>query len=244
MFKKRIFNVFNSYFKVNGVTLLANENLTSASLAREVQEAIIRNGIGNKVWSKLEYDAELTVEMQTNVMSFEQIAMACGSAIASGVKNVYTSSKTYTPNEAKKITLSSAPVTTSEVEIVDLSTDEIIENSNYNIEGSDVTFTEKPKGDVKVLPYKTLIQNAKVINIASDKFSEAGELILTTYAVDENSKVTDEVVIVIPKAKPSSNFTIATSSDVSGGNDNTTTVVALDDNGSFGEIYLNPLNQK
>lgn len=240
MFKKRIFNVFNSYFKVNGVTLLANENLTSASLAREVQEAIIRNGIGNKVWSKLEYDAELTVEMQTNVMSFEQIAMACGSAITSGANNVYTSSKTYTPNESK-ITLDSAPITTKEVEIVDLSTDEIIESSNYSITGSDVTFTVEPTGDVKVLPYKTLIQNAKVIDIASDKFSEAGELILTTYAVDENAKVTDEVVIVIPKAKPSSNFTIATSSDVSGGNDNTTTVVALDDNGSFGKIYLNPL---
>ena len=241
MFKKRIFNVFNSYFKTNGVTLLANENLTSASLAREVQEAIIRNGIGNKVWSKLEYDAELTVEMQTNVMSFEQIAMACGSAITSGATNVYTASKKYTPNGAMKITLDSAPVTTDEVEIVDLSTDEIIESSKYSITEKDVTFTEKPKGDVKVLPYKTLVQNAKVIDIASDKFSEAGELILTTYAVDENAKVTDEVVIVIPKAKPSSNFTIATSSDVSGGNDNTTTVVALDDNGSFGKVYLNPL---
>lgn len=240
MFKKKIFNVFNSYFKVGGVTLLANENLTSTSIARAVQEAIIRNGIGNKVFSKLEYDAELTVEMQTNVMSFEQIAMACGSAIVSGATTDYTMAKKYTI-KANKIELESEPITTSDVEIVLLDTDEIVEASKYTISGKDVTFTDVA-GDVKVLPYATLVQNAKTIDISSDKFSEAGELILKTYAVNEMNKVTDEVTVIIPKAKPSSNFTIATSSDVSNGNDNTTTVVALDDNGSFGKIILTPMS--
>lgn len=239
MFKKTIFNVFNSYFKVNGVTLLANENLTSASIARAVEEAIIRNGIGNKVWSKLEYNAELTVEMQTNVMSFEQIAMACGSSIVSGAANDYTSAAVYTISE-NKITLKSAPINVDAVEIVKVDTDELLEkDTDYTIAGSEVTFISIT-GDVKVLPYETLVQNAKVIDISSEKFSEAGELVLKTYAVDENAKITDEVTIYIPKAKPSSNFTIATSSDVSNGNDNTTTVVALDDNGSFGRVILTP----
>lgn len=243
MFNKRIFNVFNAYFKVNGVTLFTNENLTSASLAREVQEAIIRNGISNKVWSKLEYDATLNVEMGTNVMDFSQIAMACGSSIVSGAHEDYTMAKVYTIAEGK-ITLGATPVKASEIEIVRVDTDEILEETtHYTIAGNDVTF-KSITGDVKVLPYKTMVQNAQVIDISSDKFSEAGELVLKTYAVDENAKITEEITVVIPKAKPSSNFSISTSSDVSNGNDNTITVTALDSEGSFGKIISTPYVKK
>lgn len=241
MFKKKIFNVFSAYFKVNGVTIFTNENMTSTSIAREVQEAIIRNGYSNKVWSKLEYDPTLTVEMQTNVMDFNMIAMAVGSAITSGAVNDYTMAKAYKVEEGNKITLDSAPVNEEELEIVDLATDEIIKPANYSVEGMEVTFTVPPTGDVKVLPYLTLVQDAKVIDISSEKFSQAGELVLTTYAVDENAKITDKVTIIIPKAKPSSNFSISTSSDVSNGNDNTVTVTALDNEGSFGKMILTPV---
>lgn len=243
MFKKRIFNVFNAYFKVNGVTLFTNENLTSASLSREVQEAIIRNGISNKVWSKLEYDATLSVEMGTNVMDFSQIAMACGSSIISGAYEDYTMAETYTI-KAGKITLSATPVDASAIEIVKVDTDEILkETTDYSIAENEVTFTAVT-GDVKVLPYKTLVQDAQVIDISSDKFSEAGELILKTYAVDENAKITEEITVIIPKAKPSSNFSISTNSDVSSGNDNTITVTALDSEGSFGKIISKPYVKK
>lgn len=241
MFKKKIFNVFSAYFKVNGVTIFTNENMTSTSIAREVQEAIIRNGYSNKIWSKLEYDPSLTVEMQTNVMDFNMIAMAVGSAITSGATNDYTMAKVYEVEEGNTITLDPVPVDDKAVEIVDLETDEIIDSTNYSIEGGVVTFSVPPTGDVKVLPYLALFQDAKVIDISSEKFSQAGELILTTYAVDENAKVTDKVTIIIPKAKPSSNFSISTSSDVSNGNDNTVTVTALDNEGSFGKMILTPV---
>lgn len=242
VFGKRIFNVFNAYFRVNGVTLLANENLTSTTITREVQEAIIRNGIGGKVYSKLEYQPSLKVELGTNVSSFEQIAMACGSAIISGSVEDYTMAKTYTPS-GDAITLSPLPVAEEKLELVDLTTDEVIPESNYTVLSGVVTFgsLKTPKGDVKVLPYKTLVATADKIEISSEKFSEAGELILKTYAVDEKAKITDEITIYIPKAKPSSNFTIATASDVSNGNDNTVTVEALDDNGIFGEIIMKPV---
>lgn len=240
MFNKRIFNVFNSYFKVNGVTVLANENLTSASISRTVQEAIIKNGIANKTWSKLEYDAELNIEMASNVMSFEQIAMACGSAIVEGATTDYTMAEKYDV-ESNAIELKETPLNEDELEIVDIATDKLIESSGYSVEGKSVTFTASAPEGVKVLPYKYTAQNASKITISSDKFSEAGELVLETYAVDNQAKITDKVTIVIHKAKPSSNFTIATSADVSSGNDNTTTVVALDNEGSFGEIILTPV---
>lgn len=240
MFNKRIFNVFNSYFKVNGVTVLANENLTSASISRTVQEAIIKNGIANKTWSKLEYDAELNIEMASNVMSFEQIAMACGSAIVEGATTDYTMAEKYDV-ESNAIELKETPLNEDELEIVDIATDKLIESSGYSVEGKAVTLTASAPEGVKVLPYKYTAQKASKITISSDKFSEAGELVLETYAVDNQAKITDKVTIVIHKAKPSSNFTIATSADVSSGNDNTTTVVALDNEGSFGEIILTPV---
>lgn len=240
MFNKRIFNVFNSYFKVNGVTVLANENLTSASISRTVQEAIIKNGIANKTWSKLEYDAELNIEMASNVMSFEQIAMACGSAIVEGATTDYTMAEKYDV-VSNAIELKETPLNEDELEIVDIATDKLIESSGYSISGKAVTLTAAAPEGVKVLPYKYTAQNASKITISSDKFSEAGELVLETYAVDNQAKITDKVTIVIHKAKPSSNFTIATSADVSSGNDNTTTVVALDNEGSFGEIILTPV---
>ena len=240
MFNKRIFNVFNSYFKVNGVTVLANENLTSASISRTVQEAIIKNGIANKTWSKLEYDAELNIEMASNVMSFEQIAMSCGSAIVDGATTDYTMAEKYDV-EGNAIELKETPLNEDELEIVDIATDKLIESSGYSVEGKNVTFTAAAPEGVKVLPYKYTAQKASKITISSDKFSEAGELVLETYAVDNQAKITDKVTIIIHKAKPSSNFTIATSADVSSGNDNTTTVVALDNEGSFGEIILTPV---
>lgn len=240
MFNKRIFNVFNSYFKVNGVTVLANENLTSASISRTVQEAIIKNGIANKTWSKLEYDAELNIEMASNVMSFEQIAMSCGSAIVEGATTDYTMAEKYDV-EGNAIELKEVPLNEDELEIVDIATDKLIESSGYSVSGKTITLTASAPEGVKVLPYKYTAQNASKITISSDKFSEAGELVLETYAVDNQAKITDKVTIVIHKAKPSSNFTIATSADVSSGNDNTTTVVALDNEGSFGEIILTPV---
>lgn len=240
MFNKRIFNVFNSYFKVNGVTVLANENLTSASISRTVQEAIIKNGIANKTWSKLEYDAELNIEMASNVMSFEQIAMSCGSAIVEGATTDYTMAEKYDV-EGSAIELKEVPLNEDELEIVDIATDKLLQSSDYSVSGKTVTLTASAPEGVKVLPYKYTAQNASKITISSDKFSEAGELVLETYAVDNQAKITDKVTIVIHKAKPSSNFTIATSADVSSGNDNTTTVVALDNEGSFGEIILTPV---
>ena len=240
MFNKRIFNVFNSYFKVNGVTVLANENLTSASISRTVQEAIIKNGIANKTWSKLEYDAELNIEMASNVMSFEQIAMSCGSAIVEGATTDYTMAEKYDV-EGNAIELKEVPLNEDELEIVDIATDKLLKSSDYSVSGKSITLTASAPEGVKVLPYKYTAQNASKITISSDKFSEAGELVLETYAVDNQAKITDKVTIVIHKAKPSSNFTIATSADVSSGNDNTTTVVALDNEGSFGEIILTPV---
>lgn len=242
MLNKKVLNVFDAYFYLDGKIALVQENLTDSSISSTVQNSLIKNGRGNKTWASIDYDKELNVELQTNVIDFNQIALSAGSAIVEGATTVYTEAKVYTIS-GTKITLEKEPLVSSEVQIIEVATDKVLkETTNYTISGTDVTFTSIT-GDVKVLPYTyTSVAGAKEIKIAADKFASAGKLVLKSVMINEGQKATDYVEIVIEKAKPASDFTISSSSEVSNGNDNTMTLTALaDDKGNLGYIHLIPI---
>lgn len=242
MVKKSIINVFDAYLYLNGKIALIQENLTNSSISSTVQNSLIKNGRGNKTWASIDYDKELNVELQTNVIDFNQIALSAGSAIVEGATTVYTEAKVHTIS-GTKITLAKEPLVSSEVQIIEVATDKVLkETTDYTISGTDVTFTSIT-GDVKVLPYTyTSVASAKEIKIAADKFASTGKLVLKSVMIDEGQKATDYVEIVIEKAKPASDFTISSSSEVSNGNDNTMTLTALaDDKGNLGYIHLIPI---
>lgn len=243
MVKKSIINVFDAYLYLNGKIALIQENLTNSSISSTVQNSLIKNGRGNKQWASIDYDKTLDVELQTNVIDFNQIAMAAGSAIVEGSTTVYSEAKVYTI-ASKKITLDKTPLTTAEVQIVDIETDKVlVETTDYTISGTAVTFVTLDSKDVKVLPYTyTSAEGAKEITIAADKFATAGKLVLKSVMVDENQKATDYVEIIIEKCKPASDFTISSASEINNGNDNTMTLSALvDDKGNLGYIHLIPI---
>lgn len=242
MISKKIINCFDAYFYLNGKIALIQENLTSSELSSTVQNSLIKNGRSNSTWSSLDYDKELNVSLQSNVIDINQIALAAGSAIIEGATTVYTEAKVYTI-AGTTITLGKTPLNASEIQIVEVATDKVlVETTDYTVSDTTVTFI-KTTGDVKVLPYTyTSVEGAKKITIAADKFAEAGRLVLKSVMVNESQKVTDGVEIVIEKCKPNSDFTIAASSDVSGGNDNTISLKALvDDKGNLGYINLIPI---
>lgn len=242
MLNKKVLNVFDAYFYLDGKIALVQENLTDSSISSTVQNSLIKNGRGNKTWASIDYDKELNVELQTNVIDFNQIALSAGSAIVEGATTVYTEAKVHTISETK-IELAKEPLVSSEVQIIEVATDKVLkETTDYTISGTDVTFT-RITGDVKVLPYTyTSVAGAKEIKIAADKFASAGKLVLKSVMINEGQKVTDYVEIVIEKAKPASDFTISSSSEVSNGNDNTMTLTALaDDKGNLGYIHLIPI---
>lgn len=242
MLNKKVLNVFDAYFYLDGKIALVQENLTDSSISSTVQNSLIKNGRGNKTWASIDYDKELNVELQTNVIDFNQIALSAGSAIVEGATTVYTEAKVYTIS-GTKITLEKEPLVSSEVQIIEVATDKVLkETTDYTISGTDVTFTSIT-GDVKVLPYTyTSVAGAKEIKIAADKFASAGKLVLKSVMINEGQKATDYVEIVIEKAKPASDFTISSSSEVSNGNDNTMTLTALaDDKGNLGYIHLIPI---
>lgn len=242
MLNKKVLNVFDAYFYLDGKIALVQENLTDSSISSTVQNSLIKNGRGNKTWASIDYDKELNVELQTNVIDFNQIALSAGSAIVEDATTVYTEAKVHTISETK-IKLAKEPLVSSEVQIIEVATDKVLkETTDYTISGTDVTFTSIT-GDVKVLPYTyTSVAGAKEIKIAADKFASAGKLVLKSVMINEGQKATDYVEIVIEKAKPASDFTISSSSEVSNGNDNTMTLTALaDDKGNLGYIHLIPI---
>ena len=242
MLNKKVLNVFDAYFYLDGKIALVQENLTDSSISSTVQNSLIKNGRGNKTWASIDYDKELNVELQTNVIDFNQIALSAGSAIVEGATTVYTEAKVHTIS-GTKITLDKEPLVSSEVQIIEVATDKVLkETTDYTISGTDVTFTSIT-GDVKVLPYTyTSVAGAKEIKIAADKFASAGKLVLKSVMINEGQKATDYFEIVIEKAKPASDFTISSSSEVSNGNDNTMTLTALaDDKGNLGYIHLIPI---
>lgn len=152
---KKVFNVFNAYFYLEGKIAMVQENLTSSSISSTATENLIKNGIGNGTWASISSDKELNVELQTNVIDFNQIALACGTAIVKGAKTVHSDAKVYKIGALSKVTLDKEPLVTEEVQIVDVAKDEIVDSEGYQISGSEVTFTTLTEGmEVKVLPYK------------------------------------------------------------------------------------------
>ena len=56
MINKKIINVFDAYFYLDGKIAMIHENLTSSELSSTVQNSLIKNGRGNKTWASIDYD--------------------------------------------------------------------------------------------------------------------------------------------------------------------------------------------
>ena len=236
MIEKKLLNCFDVYAFMDDKLVFVQENLTNSSISGTAQNSIIRNGIGNKTWSSIDYQKELTVEIQTNVIDLNQIAMACGTEVIKGA--VVTRARAKVLKDVTTHTLSPVPEDDTKVIIVNTDTDEIVENAT--IENGVITFAQK--GNYKIMPYEYIsVPNAERIEIATDKFPSAMKLVMATTMVDRNGKVIADVIIEIPKAKPAADFTISSASDISNGNDNTVTFTALDNDGTFGHITVVPV---
>lgn len=238
MIEKRLLNCFDCFGYIDDKLVFVQENLTNSSISGTAQNSIIRNGIGNKTWSSIDYQKELSVEIQTNVIDLNQIALACGTEVVKGA--VLTRARTKVLKDVDNYTLSPAPEDDSKVIIVNTDTDEIVEDAT--VTGGVIAFAKK--GNYKVMPYEYLsVPNAERIEIATDKFPSAMKLVMATTMVDRNGIVVADVIIEIPKAKPSADFTISSASDISNGNDNTVTFTALDNDGTFGHITVVPVGE-
>lgn len=243
MLKKGIMKCFEAYlYDDNGDVLAVDENLTSASLSQACEEAEIRNGKDNSVWSVINHSKTLEGEIQSNILDIEKIALLAGSSIVSGATTVHTQATVYTI-ASRSITLAETPLSEDDVKIVDIEKDVVLKKTtDYTMEGKTITFTSLDAKDVKVLPYKyTSVAGAKEIVISSDKFPAACRLLLKSVYINEEQEITHTVEVELPVVKPKADWSLSTQSDFSGGMDNTLSFKAQKDaGGNLGYIRFIP----
>lgn len=226
--KKTILNVFDAYIYVGDVCVAVQRNLTDTSLAQKATTTLIKNGVGDKNFASLTSSKELSVEIKSNVFDFNAMSIQCGVTPTTGAGVFNTDAQVDTISAEKKITLTQTPLKTSAVQIVNIATDKVLASSEYSISALDVTFTTLTGIEVMILPYEYSASEVEELIIKSDAFPSATKLVLKTIEVDSGQKAINNIEIVCPIAKPSTDFTISSKSAI-GGMDSTITFDCLAD---------------
>lgn len=236
--KHMLLDVFDVYGrdKTTGKYIFQQENLTSSAINGTADTTEVRNGRGNSLFATLNSNKSITVEVSSNVFSFEQIAMLAGTKVSDNIAGVtYAPAQKITCTVAGQIELEEKPKNDKEVEIFKNGVPVV----GATISEKTVTIADAEEGDVfKVLPYKIdFIAGAyDVIDIKTDEFPEAVELIIKGVERDANSKVVAELTFVFDRCKPSNDFSLSTASSGEP-SENTITFNALNSDGSLAKIY-------
>ena len=241
MLKKGLIKCFDVYgYSLDDNTLLfVDENMTNASLSSEAEKAEIKNGMENGIWSTLNFGKKLKVSLASNVIDMNKIALLAGNALVSGAITAYTSAKVYEIDpSAHTVVLDEEPIDSTSVQIIDIATDKLIDPADYTITTDTIDFTTGGNtGKVKVVPYAYKELTGEELVIEADKFPTAIKLVMKTVFVDENGKVTKDVIIEIPRCVPGANWTLGAKTDFANPDDNTLELDCLkDDLGALGRI--------
>ena len=241
MLKKGLVKCFDVYgYSLDDNTLLfVDENMTNSALSAEAEKAEIKNGRENSVWSAINFGKKLKLSLASNVVDFNKIALLAGNSIVSGAITAYTDAKVYEIDpSAHTVVLDKEPIDPTSVQIVDVATDKLIESANYTISTDTVDFTTGGNtGKVKVVPYAYSETTGEELVIDADKFPTAFKVVLKTVYVDENGKVSKDVIIELPKCMPSSTWSLSAKTDYANPDDNTLELDCLqDDLGALGRI--------
>ena len=241
MLKKGLVKCFDVYgYSLDDNTLLfVDENMTNSALSAEAEKSEIKNGQENSVWSTINFGKKLKLSLASNVVDFNKIALLAGNSIVSGAITAYTSAKVYEIDpSAHTVTLDKEPIDPDSVQIVDIATDKLIDSADYTITTDTIDFTTGGNtGKVKVVPFAYKETNGEELVIDAEKFPTAFKVVLKTVYVDENGKVSKDVIIELPKCMPSSTWSLSAKTDYANPDDNTLELDCLkDDLGALGRI--------
>ena len=241
MLKKGLVKCFDVYgYSLDDNTLLfVDENMTNSALSSEAEKAEIRNGMENSIWSTLNFGKKLKLSLASNVVDFNKIALLAGDSIVSGAITMYTTAKVYEIDPtASTITLDKEPIDPTSVQIIDIATDKLIDPADYTITTDTIDFTTGGNtGKVKVVPFAYNEINGEELVIDAEKFPTAFKVVLKTVYVDENGKVSKDVIIELPKCMPSSTWSLSAKTDYANPDDNSLELDCLqDDFGALGRI--------
>lgn len=221
--------------------IFMSENLTSSDVTGKADESEVRNGKGNALFAKLYSNKTIDVSLKTNAFSFDMIALLAGTTVATGSNTCFYECKTYTVVSGK-ITLDEEPKYPTKLNVYKGNT-KLSSVTQGTTNKKEFTVTGATDGDeVKVMPYEFDCTDAdlQTIEIKADEFPSACKLVLTGYYKSNKNKITDKMVIEIPKATVSSDFSLSTSSEVKAV-ESEIKLSAMSDNGKLVKITKIPI---
>ena len=192
--------------------LFMSENLTQSSITGTADESEVRNGRGNNLFATLSSNKTLTIECTTNAFSFDSLAFMAGTNVNTGTGVSYTATQKL-KLASGQLTLSEEPVNTNEVQVFK----DGKEVTNIQVSGKNVTVTSGQEGaEYLVMPYSyTSTAESEEIIIKAQDFPSACKVVLKGVERDQNSKIVADMSFIFDRAKPTNDFSIDTSSELS-----------------------------
>ena len=217
--------------------LFMSENLTQSSITGTADESEVRNGRGNNLFATLSSNKTLTIECTTNAFSFDSLAFMAGTTVHTGNGISYTATQKVKLSSGQ-LALSEEPVNTNEVQVFK----DGKEVTNISVSGKNVTVTSGQEGaEYLVMPYSYASSaQAEEIEIKAQDFPSACKVVLKGIERDANSKVIADMSFIFNRAKPTNDFSIDTSSELSA-KDTTIQLKVLNDNGTLAKIVREPI---
>ena len=217
--------------------LFMSENLTQSSITGTADESEVRNGRGNNLFATLSSNKTLTIECTTNAFSFDSLAFMAGTTVHTGNGISYTATQKVKLSSGQ-LALSEEPVNTNEVQVFK----DGKEVTNIQVSGTNITVTSGQEGaEYLVMPYSYASSaKAEEIEIKAQDFPSACKVVLKGIERDANSKVIADMSFIFNRAKPTNDFSIDTSSELSA-KDTTIQLKVLNDNGRLATIVREPI---
>ena len=194
--------------------LFMSENLTQSSITGTADESEVRNGRGNNLFATLSSNKTLTIECTTNAFSFDSLAFMAGTNVHTGTGLSYTSTQKV-KLASGQLALAKEPANANEVQVFK----DGKEVADISVSGRNIQVTSGIEGaEYLVMPYSyaSSAESEEIIIKAQD-FPSACKVVLKGVERDQNSKIVADMSFIFDRAKPTNDFSIDTSSELSAG---------------------------
>lgn len=237
--KTLLIDVFDAYYYQNDELMFYSENLTSANLSNEITQTEVKNGKGNKLFTKINTGKSAKIELSSNVFSFAQVALNSGCDIVTGKGIAYKAPEFMVLDADKKITLVEVPLIETELAFIKDGEPVI---GTYDDTDNTVLFSTLQEGDkVKVMPYRyETAETATTLTIDTETFAKGGRLILQTYEKDSLQNIVADIQIIAEKVLPEGSWSLNTQSEVQAQDQTISLSILADDEGNYYKVVRTP----
>lgn len=181
------------FFKRGDGRVFVNKHVTQCSLQPQIDFQEVRAGWSNYAAAYLPGQATMDINVTMGDFDAEIFAMANAEDFETDATFEDYVTESLTPDATThKVTLQHEPVAGS-VYINGLEQDTTAATGKYAVSGSEITFAEDETGEMEI-SYKTVVSDAKVINITNEKVA-CGETVLKWPVYGDNKNCTENGII-------------------------------------------------